>query len=166
MKLLQNYLPLPCHPTAAVPTMGTLTKVPRVLPPDPLKAPTMGALTRVSDMLKHAWIAFELKVTHTCKVTHTRCPGLHSDVIWKQALLPLHSMVQSRGWWGGHRAGLEWLPCCWGTVVFSRQRRWMFQSGSARYSCSLWWSMPSTSGDREVSFSLNAVHISYNYSWV
>ena len=54
MKLLQNYLSLPRHPTAAVPTMGTLKKVPRVLPPDLLKAPTMEVLTSVSDMLKHA----------------------------------------------------------------------------------------------------------------
>lgn len=68
MKLLQTYLRLPCHSTAAVPTMGTLTRVPRVLPPDPLKAPTMEVLTGVSDMLKHAWIAFELKVIYTCTV--------------------------------------------------------------------------------------------------
>ena len=51
MKLLQNYLSLPCHPIAAVPTMGMLKKV---LPPDPLKVPTMEVLTSVSDMLKHA----------------------------------------------------------------------------------------------------------------
>lgn len=81
MKLLQNYLPLPCHPTAAVPTMGTFTKVPRVLPPDPLKAPTKGVLTRVSDMLKHAWITFELKVTHTCTVHD----ALGSTVMWSES---------------------------------------------------------------------------------
>lgn len=78
MKLLQNYLSLPCHPIAAVPTMGMLKKV---LPPDPLKVPTMEVLTSVSDMLKHAWIAFELKLTHTCTVHD----ALGSTVMWSES---------------------------------------------------------------------------------
>lgn len=38
-------------------------------------------------------------------------------------------------------------PCYWRTIVFARDRSGETQSGSARHSSSLWWSVPSIIGD-------------------
>lgn len=122
----------------------------------PLKAPTMEVLTGVSDMLaKHAWIAFELKVTHTC--ISTMFWPYSEDRKWVPAVT-VNLWSQSWGLVMG-RAGLVAVSLSvTGTVVFDRGGE-CFNLWVEVTSCSLCSLCLPPVGTQGGCFSLNAVHI-------